>query len=55
MECGNYTLLTKLIPGDNFHGWSPTITPANPRMVIHQPKDGHPPEGRVFKDREFDP
>ena len=23
------------------HGWSPTI----PRMVTHQPKDGHPPEG----------
>ena len=25
LEFGNYTLLTKLTPGDNFHGWSPTI------------------------------
>ena len=34
------TELTKLIPGDNCHGWSPTI----PRMVDHQPNNGHPPE-----------
>ena len=32
--------LTKLIPSNNCHGWSPTI----PRMVDHQPNDGHPPE-----------
>ena len=39
-----YTSLTKLTPGDNCHGWSPTIlrgSPANPRMVTHQIKDGH--------------
>ena len=39
------TKLTKLTPGDNFHGWSPTIL----RMVNHQPKDGHPPEGSVLQ------
>ena len=26
-------------PGNNCHGWSVTIT----RVVIHHPKDGHPP------------
>ena len=26
-------------------GWSPT----NPRMVTHQPKDGHPPEEGIVK------
>ena len=31
-EFGTYTFLTKLTPGDNCHGWSPTI----PRMVTHQ-------------------
>ena len=31
MEFGTYTLLTKLTPGDNCHGWSPTIS----RMVTH--------------------
>ena len=45
MELGTYTLLTKLILGDNCHGWSPTIH----RMVPHQPEDGHPPEGIVLK------
>ena len=39
MEFGNYTLLTKLTPGDNCHGWSPTI----PVRVTRRPKDGHPP------------
>ena len=34
------TELTKLIPSDSSHGWSPTI----PRMVDHEPNDGHPPE-----------
>ena len=38
------TLLTKLIPGENCHGWSPEI----PRRVTHQPKDSHPPEERVL-------
>ena len=38
LEFGNYTLLTKLIPGDNCHGWSPTI----PGRVNVQPKDGYP-------------
>ena len=36
---GTYTLVIKLTPGDNCHGWSHTI----PRIDIHQPKDGHPP------------
>ena len=39
MEFGTYTLLTKLTRVDNCHEWSPTIL----RMVVHQPKDGHPP------------
>ena len=39
LEFGTYTLLSKLTPGDNCHGWSPTI----PRRVTRQPKDGHPP------------
>ena len=39
LEFGPYTLLTKLIPGDNCHGWPPTIL----MMIAHQPKDGHPP------------
>ena len=39
------TELRKLIPGDICHGWSPTI----PRMVTHQPKDGHLPDGSVLK------
>ena len=39
LEFGTYTFLTKLTPGDNCHGWSTTIL----RMVVHQPKDGHPP------------
>ena len=29
---------------DNCQGWSPTI----PRMVTHQPKIGHPPEGNML-------
>ena len=42
LEFGTYTLLWKLPPGDNCHGWSPTI----PRRVTQQPKDGHsPPQG----------
>ena len=47
MEFGTYTLLTKLTPGDNCHGWSPTIL----RMVTHQPKVkvGHPQEGCVLQ------
>ena len=32
------TLLTKLIPGDNFHGWYLGWSPTNPRMVTV----GHP-------------
>ena len=39
LEFGTYTLLSKLTPGDNCHGWSPTI----PRRVTRQPMDGHPP------------
>ena len=39
MEFGTYTLLTKLTRVENCHEWSPTIL----RMVVHQPKDGHPP------------
>ena len=45
LEFGNYTLLTKLTPGDNCHEWSPTIL----RMVTHQPKDGHPSEGSALQ------
>ena len=45
LEFGTFTLLTKLIPGDNCHAWSPTI----PRMVTPQPKDGHPPEESVLQ------
>ena len=35
-----------MIPGigGTLHGWSPTI----PRMVTHQPKDGHSPEGSIL-------
>ena len=44
-----YTLISKLKPGDNCHGWSPTI----PRRVTHQPKDGHPPEGSVLQTWNF--
>ena len=29
--------LKKITPGDNCHGWSPTM----PRMVTHQPEDDH--------------
>ena len=29
--------------------WSPTI----PRMVTHQPKDGHPPEGSILQTRNL--
>ena len=39
MEFDTYTLLTQLTPGDNCHGWWPSIL----RMVAHQTKDGHPP------------
>ena len=39
IEFCNYTLLTKLTPGEKCHGWSPTI----PRRITSQPKDGHPP------------
>ena len=45
LEFGTYTLLTKLTPGENCYGWLPTIL----RMVTHQPKDGHPPEGSVLQ------
>ena len=41
MGFGTYIKLTKLIISDNCHKWSPII----PRMVPHQPKDGHPPSG----------
>ena len=41
----NLTKLTKRKPGVNFQGWSPTI----PRMVTHQPNDGHPTEGSVLQ------
>ena len=39
IEFGTYTLLTKLTPGDNCHGWLPTILEmvAHPRMVPCQP------------------
>ena len=36
---GNNTLLTKLTPGDNHYGRSPTI----PWRVSCQHEDGHPP------------
>ena len=45
MELGTYTLLTKLAPGDNCYGQSPTI----PRIVTHQPQDGLPQEGSVVE------
>ena len=45
LEFGNYTILTKLTPSDNCHGWSPTI----PRTVTHQSKDGQPPEGSIVQ------
>ena len=38
------TSLTRLGPSDNCQEWSPTI----PRIVTHQPKDGHPPEGSML-------
>ena len=41
----NLIKLTKGKPGNNFNGWSPTIA----RMVNHQLKDGHPPEGGVLQ------
>ena len=45
LEFGTYTLLSKLTPGDNCHGWSPTI----PRRVTRQPKDDQPPKGSVLQ------
>ena len=33
------------VKSDNCQGWSKTT----PRMVTHQPKDGHPPERSVLK------
>ena len=45
MEFGTYTLLSKLTPGANCHGWSPTI----PWRVTRQPMDGHPPEGHILQ------
>ena len=39
LEFVNYTLLTKLTPGINCRGWSPTIR----RRVTHKPKNSHPP------------
>ena len=38
LEFGTYTLLPKLISGDNCHVWSSTI----PWTVTCQPKNGHP-------------
>ena len=49
LEFGTYTLLSKLTPGDNCQGWSPTI----PRMVTHQPKDGHPTEACMLQTRNL--
>ena len=37
------------VKNDNYQGWSPTI----PRMVTHQPKDGHPPEGSMLHTRNL--
>ena len=37
------TLFTKLTPGDDYNGWSPTI----PSLAPHPPRDGHPPEGSL--------
>ena len=44
-EFGTETLLTKLRPSDNYHGWSPTIL----WLVTHQPKDGHQTEGSILQ------
>ena len=49
LEFGTYTFLTKLIPGDNCYGWSPTIL----MMAAHQLKDGHQPEGSVLRTRNL--
>ena len=45
MEFGKYISLTKVILGDNCHGWSLAIL----SMVAHHPKDDHPPEGGVLQ------
>ena len=37
------------VKSDNCQGWSPTI----PRMVTHQPKDGHPPEASMLQTRNL--
>jgi len=44
MEFGNYTLLTKLQVTTAMDGPLPFLwgSPADPRMVTHQPKDGYP-------------
>ena len=39
------TQITELRPAENCHGWSPAI----PRIVPRQPKDGHQPEGSILK------
>ena len=43
------TQITKLRPGENCHGWSPTI----PRLVTHQAKDGHLTGRKCTTDLEF--
>ena len=49
LEFGTLTQLTKLRPGDNCQELSPTIL----RMVTHQPKDGHPPEGCILQTKNL--
>ena len=41
----NLDLTHKTNPIDNCLEWSPNI----PRMVTHQPKDGHPTEGSILQ------
>ena len=46
----NYDQVTTARDGHlSFLGWSPT----NLRMVTHQLKDGHPPEGRMLQNRNL--
>merc|ERR1712081_125658 len=45
----NLDLTHKTNPIDNCLEWSPNI----PRMVTHQPKDGHPTEGSILQTRNL--
>ena len=45
----HFDLTDKLRQGNNCQELSPSI----PRMVTHQPKDGHPPEGSILQTRNL--